>query len=176
MISLVIPTYNERRNVAELVERAAVALQVTGEPYELILVDDNSPDGTAEAIRELQAARSWLRLIVRRDERDLSTAVLTGWSAARGEILGCMDGDLQHPPEVLPELFARLRTGDADLVIASRGVEHSGVSEWKVRRRIVSWTATLLAFLSRKTRGDRSGRTQAGRLQDSARSSHSRRL
>jgi len=58
-----------------------------------------------------------------------------------------MDADLQHPPEVLPELFARLRAADADLVIASRGAEHGGVSEWKLRRRIVSWTATLLARL-----------------------------
>jgi len=120
-------------------------LRVTGEPFEIILVDDNSPDGTAEKIGELQLGRSWLHLIVRRNERDLSTAVLTGWHAARGEILGCMDADLQHPPEVLPQLFMRLRA--ADLVIASRGVEHGGVSEWKLHRRIVSWTATLLARL-----------------------------
>jgi dolichol-phosphate mannosyltransferase len=154
MISLVVPTYNERRNIAELVERASIALQAAGESFELILVDDNSPDGTAEEVRKLQADRPWLRLVVRQDERDLSTAVLTGWHAACGEILGCMDADLQHPPEVLPELFARLRVADADLVIASRGVEQGGVSEWKIHRRIVSWTATLLSWLilSRKGR------------------------
>ena len=145
MISLIVPTYNERPNVAELVERASAALQLTGEPFELIVVDDNSPDGTSEKIGELQVRRPWLHVIVRRNERDLSTAVLTGWRAAHGEILGCMDADLQHPPEVLPELCARLRA--ADLVIASRGAEHGGVSEWKLHRRIVSWTATLLARL-----------------------------
>ena len=152
MISLVIPTYNERQNVSELAKRATIALQKTAEPFELIFVDDNSPDGTADVIRELQAERPWIRLIVRENKRDLSTAVLTGWDAARGEILGCIDADLQHPPEVLPELFSRLRTGDADLVIASRAVQQGGVSEWKLHRRIISWVATLLArlFLPKK--------------------------
>jgi dolichol-phosphate mannosyltransferase len=147
MISLVVPTYNERQNIASLVERASTALQVTGAPFELILVDDNSPDGTAEEVRVLQADRPWLRLVVRQNERDLSTAVLAGWQAARGKILGCMDADLQHPPEVLAELFERLRSADADLVVASRAVEHGGVSESTFRRRIISWTATLLARL-----------------------------
>lgn len=147
MISLVVPTYNERENVARLVERAGVALGTTGEAFELILVDDNSLDGTAEEIRQLQAGLPWLRLVVRQNERDLSTAVLAGWRAARGEILGCMDGDLQHPPELLPKLAERLRQTNADLVVASRAVEHGGVSEWKFRRRIISWTATLLARL-----------------------------
>ncbi len=147
MLSLVTPTYNERQNIARLVERAAKALATTGEEFELIVVDDASPDGTAEAVRGEQRAREWLKLVVRENERDLSTAVLAGWAAARGELLGCMDSDLQHPPEVLPHLFERLRATSADIVIASRYVEHGSVSEWKLRRRIISWTATKMAYL-----------------------------
>jgi dolichol-phosphate mannosyltransferase len=147
MISLVVPTYNERENMVRLVERAGAALQAAGEPFELIIVDDASPDGTAAEVRRLQEGRPWLRLVQREDQRDLSAAVLAGWRAAQGEILGCMDGDLQHPPELLPSLVQHLRENRADIVVASRAVERGGVSEWKFRRRIISWTATLLARL-----------------------------
>src|ERR1700733_6662202 len=101
MISLVVPTDNERGNIAALVERTGEALGSTREPFELIIVDDNSPDGTADAVRALQSIRPWLRLLVRTKARGLSTAVMAGWDIAHGDVLGCMDADLQHPPEVL---------------------------------------------------------------------------
>ena len=145
MISLVVPTYNERQNMADLVNRTAKALSDCGEEYELIIVDDSSPDGTAEEVRRLQKDRPWLKLLVREKERDLSTAVLAGWKIARGELLGCMDGDLQHPPEHLVGLVARQRETGAGVVIGSRYVPEGGVSDWKFRRRIISWTATALA-------------------------------
>lgn len=104
MISIVVPAYNERGNMEPLVERAGRALAVSDEPYELITVDDNSPDGTAEAVRGLQASRPWLRLVVRTNDRGLSSAVIAGWDTSRGDVLGCMDVDLQHPPEVLSKL------------------------------------------------------------------------
>jgi glycosyltransferase involved in cell wall biosynthesis len=145
MISVVVPTYQERENIERLVERSAAALSVSGEEFELIIVDDNSPDGTAQEVQRLQADRPWLKLIVRKNGRDLSTAVLAGWRAAQGEILGCMDGDLQHPPEELTRLAECLRGTDAELVIASRNTKDGGVSEWKFRRRIISWMATRMA-------------------------------
>ncbi|MCL5286542.1 MAG: polyprenol monophosphomannose synthase [Acidobacteria bacterium] len=145
MLSLIVPTYNERQNIVQLVARAGKTLAATGEPFELIIVDDNSPDGTAGEVRRLQAERPWLKLLVREDERDLSTAVLAGWKMAQGEILGVMDGDLQHPPEILLKLFEAMRQTHGDIVVASRNVEHGSVSDWKFRRRIISWTATLLA-------------------------------
>lgn len=147
MISLVVPTYNERGNVNALVERAGAALASTKEPFELIIVDDNSPDGTADAVRALQGSRPWLRLLVRTEERGLSTAVMAGWSIAQGNVLGCMDADLQHPPEVLSELFDSMGTTHADIVVASRHVRGGGVSDWSLQRRCVSWTATLLATM-----------------------------
>ncbi len=147
MISLVVPTYKESKNIQALVERAGNSLAATGQPYELIIVDDNSPDGTAELVRLLQPGRPWLKLLVRETERGLATAVTAGWKQAQGEILGCMDGDLQHPPEHLARLYEKMQASGAGIVVASRYVPEGGVSEWKLRRRIISWTATLMAFV-----------------------------
>lgn len=145
MISLVVPTYKERQNIEKLVERTGAALALTNEPYELIIVDDNSPDGTADEVRRLQATRPWLQLIVRVNEKDLSTAVMAGWKTAQGDLLGCMDGDLQHPPEHVAKLVERVRKSEAEIAVASRYVEQGSVSDWKFRRRIISWTATVMA-------------------------------
>ena len=147
MISLVVPTYNECGNINALVERAGKALAATNEPFELIIVDDNSPDGTADAVRALQSSRPWLQVLVRTEERGLSTAVMAGWAMAQGNVLGCMDADLQHPPEVLTQLVESMRTTQADIVVASRHVRGGGVSDWSLARRCVSWTATLLATM-----------------------------
>jgi len=145
VISLIVPTYNERQNIAALVERAGKALALTSQPFELIIVDDASPDGTAEDVRRLAAERPWLKLLVREGERDLSTAVMAGWREARGDVLGCMDGDLQQPPELLPQLYARLESSGADIAVGSRNVRGGGVSHWSLLRRFISWTATLMA-------------------------------
>jgi dolichol-phosphate mannosyltransferase len=148
MISIVVPAYNERGNIESLVERAGAALAASGASYELIIVDDNSPDGTAEVVGELQRNRPWLHLIVRTKERGLSSAVIAGWNAARGEVLGCMDADLQHPPEVLTELVQVMQVSGADVVVGSRNARGGGVSDWSLSRRFVSWTATVLATLA----------------------------
>lgn len=146
-ISLVVPTYTERENMAELVERTGTSLAACCGNYELVIVDDNSPDGTADEVRRLQGNRPWLKLVVRENERDLSTAVVAGWRVARGDILGCMDGDLQHPPELVPRLAERLQRTGADIVVASRNISGGGVSDWRLKRRIVSWTATTTAAI-----------------------------
>lgn len=145
MISLVVPTYKERLNISELVERTGKALAACSDNYELIIVDDDSPDGTGEEVRRLQGDRPWLKLVVRKYERDLSTAVTAGWRVARGEILGCMDGDLQHPPELLPAMLGRMRKTGAEIMVGSRHVAGGGVSQWSLGRRVISWTATLMA-------------------------------
>jgi dolichol-phosphate mannosyltransferase len=145
VISLVVPSYNERANMQPLAERLEPALASTGQAFEVIVVDDHSPDGTAEEVRRLQATRPWLRLLVREGERDLSTAVIAGWRIAQGEVLGCMDADLQQPPELIPRLFECLQETRADVVLGSRHVKGGGVSDWSLRRRFISWTATLMA-------------------------------
>jgi len=145
MLTLVVPTYNERHNLPEMLERLDTALPAAGEPFEVIVVDDDSPDGTSATAREMCARYPWLRVVTRKHQRDLSTAVLAGWFQARGEVLGVIDGDLQHPPELIGQLMARMKEGDCDLVIASRHARGGGVSQWSLFRRLMSWVATLLA-------------------------------
>ena len=146
-LSLVIPTYNERKNVGELVEQLTALLDPElGEAYELIVVDDDSPDRTWEFAAELAARYAKLRVVRRQGERGLSTAVIRGWQVARGEILAVIDADLQHPPEVTVKLWRAIEN-NADLTVASRHVEGGGVSDWSFARRILSRGAQLLGLL-----------------------------
>ncbi len=142
-ISLVTPTYNERENIPTLVERVHRALR--GYNYELIVVDDNSPDGTAELAQSL-SPKYPIRVICRKDERGLASAVIAGFNHARGEVLGVIDADLQHPPERVPELVEAIQNG-ADVVVASRYIPGGGIEGWSTKRRIISRGATALARL-----------------------------
>lgn len=144
MISVVIPTYNEASAIQETLRRAAAALRSSGEEFEFIVVDDSSADGTAD-LAEVLKDELPVRVLRRPGRIGLATAVLDGWKLARGDLLGVMDGDLQHPPEALPALAASLRTSGADLAIASRYVAGGSTSDWSWRRRFVSWGATHLA-------------------------------
>ncbi|MDA0267863.1 MAG: glycosyltransferase family 2 protein [Cyanobacteria bacterium] len=145
--SLIIPTYNERRNIAAIVDQLTRLLEGTiPGSYELIVVDDNSPDLTWEAALALGNTYPQLRVMRRVEERGLSSAVIRGWQGARGEILGVIDADLQHPPEVLLKLLAAVQA-DADLAVASRHVEGGGVSEWSFIRRLLSRGAQTLGLL-----------------------------
>lgn len=145
--SLVIPTYNESKNIKEIVELLSQQLDkaIPG-AYELIVVDDDSPDRTWAVALELMSQYPQLRVMRRIDERGLSTAVIRGWQAARGEILGVIDADLQHPPELLLNLWADIERG-GDLAIASRHVEGGGVSDWSLMRRFLSRGAQTLGLI-----------------------------
>lgn len=146
-LSLVIPTFNESQNITELVGILVELLDRTiPENYELIIVDDNSPDRTWEVAYKLVSSYPRLRVIRRETERGLSTAVIRGWQAARGEILGVIDADLQHPPEILLQLWAEMTKG-AELVVASRNVSGGGVSEWSLVRRLLSRGAQVLGLI-----------------------------
>jgi dolichol-phosphate mannosyltransferase len=146
-LSLVIPTYNEASNVSPLISALEALLEpALGSAYELIIVDDDSPDGTAAVVRDLLPQHPRLRLVKRTGERGLSTAVIRGWQVARGEILGVMDADLQHPVEPNLGLLAEIERG-ADLAVASRHVAGGGVSEWSAARRALSRGAQLLGLL-----------------------------
>ena len=147
LVSLIIPTYNERQNIVSLIRRATFALYKATDDFEIIIVDDDSPDGTWQVAEDLAKENSHLRVIRRRGEKGLATAVVAGWKAARGEILGVMDGDLQHPPETLPELLKSILTTHADIVVASRHVDAGGISDWSLIRRFISWGAASLATL-----------------------------
>jgi dolichol-phosphate mannosyltransferase len=146
-LSLIIPTFNERKNVGEIVRQLTGLLDpVLGASYELIVVDDNSPDKTWEHAAELCATFPRLRVIRRQGEKGLSTAVIRGWQAARGEVLAVIDADLQHPPEVTVKLWKAMEA-NADLAVGSRHVEEGGVSDWSLFRRITSRGAQLLGLV-----------------------------
>ncbi len=145
-LSLIIPTFNEARNLPELVSRLTSVLDgcLPGR-YEMIVVDDDSPDQTWALALRLADAHPALRIIRRRGERGLSTAVIRGWQAARGEVLAVIDADLQHPPEVVERLWAEMVKG-ADLVAASRRAEGGGMDDWSVLRQALSRGAQLLGL------------------------------
>ena len=145
--SLVLPTFNESGNIAEVVRMLSKLLDpILGDQYELIIVDDNSPDRTWKIALELTNQYPHLKVLHRETEKGLSTAVIRGWQVARGEILGVIDADLQHPPEILLQLLTEMERG-ADLAIASRHVEGGGVSEWSMIRRFLSRGAQMLGLV-----------------------------
>jgi dolichol-phosphate mannosyltransferase len=147
LLSLVIPTYNEGKNVQKIVRLLSQQLDAAlPEAYELIVVDDNSPDRTWETAQEIMPDYPQLRVMRRVEERGLSTAVIRGWQAARGEVLGVIDADLQHPPELLLKLWGEIKRG-GDLAVASRHVEGGGVSDWSVIRRFLSRGAQTLGLI-----------------------------
>lgn len=146
-LSLIVPTYNESGNIEKIVRILSNILeQALSDSYELIVVDDDSPDLTWEIAQALMQDYPQLRVMRRQTERGLSTAVIRGWQAARGEFLGVIDGDLQHPPDVLVKLLSELDQG-ADLAVASRHVEEGGVSDWSIVRRFLSRGAQTLGLV-----------------------------
>lgn len=142
MLSIIIPTYNERENLAPLVSRLEKAL---GAGHEIIIVDDNSPDGTAEEALALSRDHPSLRLVRREGKKGLTSAVLAGAEAAKGDSILVMDADLSHPPEAAQALASALET--SDLVIGSRLMEGGGVEKWPLHRKLISKGADLLARL-----------------------------
>jgi dolichol-phosphate mannosyltransferase len=145
-VSLVLPTFNEGKNITAVIEQLIPVLDsVENLEYEIIVVDDDSPDRTWEIALGLAERTPQLRVIRRQGERGLSTAVIRGWQIAQGRVLAVMDADLQHPPEVVANLCREMQRG-ADLGIASRHVEGGGVSDWSLVRRIISRGAQLIGF------------------------------
>ena len=144
MISVVVPTYKEADSIQEVIRRSGQALVASGEEYELIVVDDNSGDGTAELAEEL-GSEFHVRILRRAGRLGLATAVVDGWKVAKGDLLGVIDADLQHPPEILVALAAALRQSNADLAVASRYIAGGGTSDWELIRRVISSGATHLA-------------------------------
>jgi len=136
--SLVVPTFNESHNLGELISllKPAIESQV-GDSYEIIVVDDNSPDGTWQVAADLAAHDRHIVALRRIEERGLATAVVRGWQASRGDLLGVIDADLQHPPEVTAPLIAAMQRG-ADLAVASRDAEGGGTSDWSMLRLMIS--------------------------------------
>jgi len=145
VISIVVPTYREADNLALLAEDVDAALSGPGYDYELLFIDDDSRDGSEEICAEL-SARFPVRIVVRKGERGLATAVIHGISMASGDIVVVMDADLSHPASAIPAMIARLQSGESDFVLGSRYVEGGSIhDDWSVFRQLNSIIPSLMA-------------------------------
>lgn len=139
-LALVIPTLCEAENIGGLLETVRSLIQPLGIPYEILVVDDDSRDGTGEIVAGIARQDEHVRLLVRKGVRGLSGAVLHGWQNTDATILGVMDADLQHPPELLPRLIAAV-LGGRDLAIGSRYTKGGELGKWNPFRKLLSSAA-----------------------------------
>jgi dolichol-phosphate mannosyltransferase len=153
MLSVVVPTYNEAGSVTGLAERLQAALG--GREWELVIVDDGSPDGTADIAAAL-APRIPTNVVRRAGKAGLASAVIAGFAAARGDVLVVMDADLSHPPETVPALLGAIE-GGADLAVGSRYIAGGGVEDWPLKRQVVSRVACLMGSVLVPVRDATSG-------------------
>lgn len=142
LLSVVIPTFNERGNVAELIKRLDSTL--AGVVWEAIFVDDNSPDGTADALKTIARTDSRIRCLRRVGRRGLAGACIEGILASSAPYVAVMDADLQHDERVLPAMLAKLQSGEIDLVAATRYVEGGSAQSFSESRSKISRLATKI--------------------------------
>ena len=139
-LALVIPTLREAENLRGLLAHVRAVLDPVGIDYEILVVDDDSRDGTEEIVSAIARQDTRVRLLVRKGERGLSGAVLYGWRHTDAAILGVMDADLQHPPELLPKLLSAILAGH-DLAIGSRYTAGGQLGAWNPVRKLLSTLA-----------------------------------
>lgn len=144
-LSLVIPTYNEKENIQILIKQINIEFKKSKIKGEIIVVEDNSPDGTGDLVENLKKKYKTLKVIHRKGKLGLSSAVLEGFKIARGNVLGVMDADLSHPAKKIPEMFNIIKKGEADFVIGSRYVKGGNIKGWGFKRKAMSKVATFLA-------------------------------
>ena len=142
-LTVVVPAFNERDNIDLLVDRLEIALGRTA--WEIVYVDDDSPDGTAAAVRELSQVNPRVRCVQRIGRRGLSTAVIEGILASSAPYVAVMDADLQHDESVLPEMLETLKRDKLDVVVGSRYTGGGGIGDWNKSRAAMSRFATQLS-------------------------------
>ena len=143
-LSIIVPTYNERDRLPELVKAIFAAYRSEGLDAELIIVDDNSPDGTGGLADEL-AREHRIRVIHRAGKLGLGTAVVEGFAASAAPIVGVIDADMSHPPSLLPRMLAVMQDTGADVVVGSRYIAGGGTRGWSFARLIMSRAACTMA-------------------------------
>ena len=143
--TIIIPTYEEAENIPELAKRIS-QVNFGGRCFEVILVDDNSADGTVDVVKHLSKQYPWLKLVVRQAKRDLSRSILDGFSHASYPILITMDADLSHPPEKIPEMLELLSQPGVDVVLGSRYLPGGSTDvKWPFTRKLISRLGALMA-------------------------------
>jgi len=144
-ISVLVPTYNERENLPELLKRISKVFREKKIDGEVIVIDDNSPDGTGELAEELRKKYSFLKVIHRRAKLGLGSAYLEGFGLSSGQLIFTMDSDLSHDPKYLPRFIEAAKR--ADLVVGTRYMKGGKTIGWGIYRRLVSRGANFLAKL-----------------------------
>jgi dolichol-phosphate mannosyltransferase len=144
-LAIVVPTLCEAENIQVVLDRIRQSLDPLRFPYELIVVDDDSRDGIDTIVQEIAKGDPRVRLLIRTGERGLGGAVLHGWNHTDAEVLGVIDADLQHPPELLPELWKAAESGK-DVVLASRYAPLGGLDNWHPARHLLSRMAIWLTY------------------------------
>ncbi len=145
MLSLIIPTYNERENILNMIKNLRQIFRENSMDAEIIIVDDNSPDGTGKICAELSKKQKNIVVVRRAGKLGLSSAVIDGFKKARGDVIAVMDADFSHPVAVILKMFSEIKKG-ADLVIGSRYVKGGDTKNWPLKRKITSFGATMLAL------------------------------
>jgi dolichol-phosphate mannosyltransferase len=145
-LAVIIPAYNEKDNIGEVIKRTEKTLENIA--FELVVVDDNSPDGTAAIVTQLSNVYANIRLLCRSRKLGLSSAVLAGFERAdpKSKIFAVMDADMQHPPELLLRMYDEILKGN-DLVIASRYVNGGRIREWSLQRKVFSRMGNAMAHV-----------------------------
>jgi len=144
-LCVVVPTFNEADNIARLIERLSKTL--AGIEWEAVVVDDESPDGTADVVREIARTDRRVRILKRMGRRGLSSACLEGMLATAAPNIAVIDADLQHDEALLPDMLSTLREDNLDLVVGSRFVPGGGTGTWSAQRLQASQLATRLSHL-----------------------------
>jgi dolichol-phosphate mannosyltransferase len=144
MLSIIIPTYNEAKNITILIPKIYKYLRNINQDFEIIIVDDNSPDGTCKIVAEIIKKHSKynVKIIRRTKDKGLSHSVIEGFNKTKGDTLIVMDADLSHPPELLPKMI--MASKKHDIIIASRNIGY-GESRFSLFRKIVSSFARMLS-------------------------------
>jgi dolichol-phosphate mannosyltransferase len=150
-LALVIPTLCEEENIGGLLSHVRSVLDPLGLPYEILVVDDDSTDGTGTVVSAIAREDPRVRLLVRKGQRGLSGAILYGWEHTDAAILGVMDADLQHPPELLPKLLAAMHNG-REIAIGSRYIPGGGVAGWNPVRKLLSSAAVWATWPLQKAK------------------------
>ena len=135
-VAVVLPTYNEGKNIPEVIARVRSVLE--GLSWEMIFVDDDSPDGTAEAILEYAKQDRRIRLVQRVGRRGLSSACIEGMLATSANYIAVMDADQQHDETILPKMLARLREEELDIVVGTRNAEGGSMGQFSAKRVLLS--------------------------------------
>jgi dolichol-phosphate mannosyltransferase len=145
-LTVIIPTFKEAANIRNIITEVEAVFKEQGMNGEILVVDDNSPDGTISIINEIKKTKDNVHLLVRLADHGLSQSVVDGFAQAFSDIFVVIDADLSHPPALIPMMYKEIKAGN-DIVIGSRYMEGGGIKKWPLKRRIISLGATFLGRL-----------------------------